>query len=383
MNTKAKTRLWLLQKNPPIFCEDGAQGFQSAFPPTGEDVLLQVLAYKRYLVAAKSGKEVLSGNAIAMATDDLVKWWIKTGIPTKSVYGIEKMIKKLSLDYDNLARSAKRNTATEQSKREKFLENLRRSFWVVDSLAEKQMAERVAGGTASARDSEDHLYLQSIKGFDRRGTLGSFDTKLAKRHERSEREKLSLAKRPSSSEEPLSKRRKVWEESCGEWRPEDLAEGVGNPSTGYTPVEENQQATDAVEFIPQEITASTKNARRPAKNDAIPREAYLICDKYRISNRGLTELAAVFMAAWTDFDTLNLSVKTTERRRRKIRMDESKKLINGQLRDMAKKFYVLHWDSKKLNSQQHCENDVERIAVVLTGKLFIPICASKLPTYSD
>ena len=383
MNTKAKTKLWLLEKNPPIFCEDGAQGFQCAFPPTGEDVLLQVIAYKRYLASAKAGKEVRSGSATAMATDDLVKWWLKTGIPTKSVYGIEKMIKKLSLDYENLARSVGRNSSTEQEKRDKFLEHLRRTFWVVDGLTEKQMAERVAGGTASARDSEDHLYLQSIKGFDRRGTLGSFDTKLAKRHERSEREKLSLAKRPSSSEDPLSKRRKVWEESCGEWRPEDLAEGVGNPSTGYIPVEENQQAIDSAEFISQENTASKKNVRRPAKNDAIPREAYLICDKYRISNRGLTELAAVFMAAWTDFDTLNLSVKITERRRRKIRIEESKKLITTQLRDMAKKFYVLHWDSKKLKSQKHCENDVERIAVVLTGKTFVKISASQFSIYSN
>ena len=94
--TKAKTRVWLLDKNPPIFCESGAQGFKCAYPPTGEDVLLQVLAYKRYLANAKSGKEVRSGTATAMATDDLEKWWLKTGIPTKSAYGIEKMIQKIS-----------------------------------------------------------------------------------------------------------------------------------------------------------------------------------------------------------------------------------------------------------------------------------------------
>ena len=79
------------------------------------------------------------------------------------------------------------------------------------------------------------------------------------------------------------------------------------------------------------------------------------------------------MAAWTDFDTLNLSVKTTERRRRKIRIEEAKNIINQQLKDMSETFYVLHWDSKKLKSQQHCDSDVERIAVVLTGKILITI----------
>ena len=117
-------------------------------------------------------------------------------------------------------------------------------YWIVDLRAEKQMAERVAGGTASARDSEDHLYLQSIKGCDRRGTLGSFDTKLAKRYERSARENLSLqTKRPSSSEEPLSKRRKEWDESCGEWQPGALTEEVEDPFMGDIPVEVNYQRT--------------------------------------------------------------------------------------------------------------------------------------------
>ena len=55
------------------------------------------------------------------------------------------------------------------------------------------------------------------------------------------------------------------------------------------------------------------------RSDAIPRDAFLIADKYSLSNRALIELAAAFMAAWTDFDTLNLSVKTTERRRRSVR----------------------------------------------------------------
>ena len=374
MDTKAKTKLWLLQKNPPIFNESGAQGFKCAFPPTGEDVLLQVLAYKRFLTTAKSGREVRGETATAMATEDLVKWWLKTGIPHKSAYGIEKMIVKLSSQYKNLVKSVGRTSSTEQGKRNKFLEDLRRTFWVVDGQVEEQMAQRVAGGTASARDSEDHLYLQGINGFDRRGTLGSFDTKLAKRYERSERERISLqTKRPSSSEEPLSKRRRTWDESREAWEPDGLVEELVNPLNGDIPVEVNCQASDSTEFNPEENISTRKYVRRPAKNDAIPREAFLICDKYRISNRGLTELAAVFMSAWTDFDTLNLSVKTTERRRRKIRIEEAKKIIDKQLQEMSEKFYVLHWDSKKLKAQQHCDKDVERIAVVLTGKVLFTI----------
>ena len=74
MNTKAKTKIGLLQKYPPIFYESGSQGFKCALPPTGEDVLLQVIAYKRYLATVKSGKEVRAETATAMETEDLEKW---------------------------------------------------------------------------------------------------------------------------------------------------------------------------------------------------------------------------------------------------------------------------------------------------------------------
>ena len=37
---------------------------------------------------------------------------------------------------------------------------------------------------------------------------------------------------------------------------------------------------------------------------------------------------------------------------------------------MAEKSYFLHWDSKKMKAMVHTEDDIERIAVVLTGNIY-------------
>ena len=95
MDTKAKTKIWLLDKSPPIFSISGAQGFNSALPPTGEDVLLQVQGYKKFLSQEKAAKEDRTVAAVRMVNDDLQGWWIKTGIAVKSSSGIGKMINKL------------------------------------------------------------------------------------------------------------------------------------------------------------------------------------------------------------------------------------------------------------------------------------------------
>ena len=101
------------------------------------------------------------------------------------------------------------------------------------------------------------------------------------------------------------------------------------------------------------------------KKDIIPDRVYLIADKYSISNRALMELGVAFID--DDVKNYNISVKTIERRRAKIRLQTANSIKIHQLGDINEKFYTLHWDSKKIKSMQHIVADEERIVVLLTG----------------
>ena len=42
--------------------------------------------------------------------------------------------------------------------------------------------------------------------------------------------------------------------------------------------------------------------------------------------------------------------------------------MNYQIGDQSQKFYILHWDAKNMKSLRHCDDGIERIAIVMTGK---------------
>ena len=67
---------------------------------------------------------------------------------------------------------------------------------------------------------------------------------------------------------------------------------------------------------------------RTRREYAIPDEAYIIADKYRISNRALTELAAVFLSKKyeSNIDSEILSTNTTRRRRSEVRTKKAKEI---------------------------------------------------------
>ena len=112
-------------------------------------------------------------------------------------------------------------------------------------------------------------------------------------------------------------------------------------------------------------TDNNRLRRGKSRRDGIPPEAFVIADKYGISNRALTELAAVFMK--DNLDEAILSVRTTGRRRKALRKENADNIKDRQIGIMSEKFYVLHRDAKKLKALMHTEEDKERIAVVLTG----------------
>ena len=120
MERKSKTRLWLIGKSPPIFHSEGPHGFTCVFPPTGEEVLLQIRAYLSYLDKL-SPRKTNPLHAIRLVRQDLEGWWIKTGITVMCPQGIEKKLHKLHGSYKKLKSLMKRQSKKENSIRKSFI----------------------------------------------------------------------------------------------------------------------------------------------------------------------------------------------------------------------------------------------------------------------
>ena len=103
----------------------------------------------------------------------------------------------------------------------------------------------------------------------------------------------------------------------------------------------------------------------------MPTNACLIADKYGISKRALTELAASFLKIDKNknLNQYNLSENTIWRRRNSTRLKKAEEILNSQIGGGdCDKQYVSHWDSKSMKSLSHVQKDVERVCIVLTGK---------------
>ena len=350
MERKSKTQLWLIDKNPPIFHSIGPHGFTSALPPTTEEVLLQIRGYQNYL-QKESRRQSKLQLAVQLVREDLERWWAKTGITVKKSRTIEGILLKLYKSYQKLKSTKKRNTPAEQKHREKFKSILLYSFWIVDPLIERILQEKSI--KKGSREEEDWKYLLSVKGKERIGKLGVKDHNLAKTRRRREYENSLLHVDAPSA--PAA----VGDES--EWVTEDEMDApVGEV---FEPLAQQTSETDSYD-IPLSNERSHRR-RKSRKEDLIPDEVYVIADKYNISNRALMELSVAFTDK--NLDDYNISVKTIERRRAKVRLQKASSIKSHQLGSCSEKFYTLHWDSKKIKSMQHTVADKERIAVLLTG----------------
>ena len=116
------------------------------------------------------------------------------------------------------------------------------------------------------------------------------------------------------------------------------------------------------------ISSLTKKRDRSTKIDGIPKQAYLIADKYGMSSRCQAEMAAAFHSSQgTPLNQLNLLDNTTRRRKANIRLTIATHILKNQLNKSNTTLYVLHWDGKLIKFLMHTGNDVERFAVLITG----------------
>ena len=115
------------------------------------------------------------------------------------------------------------------------------------------------------------------------------------------------------------------------------------------------------------ISPLTKKRDRNTKIDGIPKQAYLKENKHGMSSRCLTELATAFHSLQgTPLNQLNLSFNTT-RRKANTRLPIATHTLKNQLNESNTTLYALHWDGKLIKSVMHTGNDIERVAILLTG----------------
>ena len=116
METKSLTKLPFLLKSPPVFTTDGNQGFIGAFPPTGEDVILQYYGYHNYLQRA-TNRQSKNLDAILLVLGDIKSWWARTGITLLSHTCTKEKIIKVVNEYKYRKRYQEKFTDSEVKKR--------------------------------------------------------------------------------------------------------------------------------------------------------------------------------------------------------------------------------------------------------------------------
>ena len=153
----------------------------------------------------------------------------------------------------------------------------------------------------------------SVKGSKRTGKLGTKDKVLDKVCKRKNYE-ASLLQQGSAAPGEES----PW---VTEAEMEEAMEAGGSAGAGVPPpLQIAPEEGCSSDFIPDtEVSNKARYQRRcKQKIDIIPDSVYLIADKYGISNRALMELVVALIDG--DFKDYNISVKTIERRRAKVRL---------------------------------------------------------------
>ena len=186
--------MWLFEKCPPICNAPKIHRFTGPYPPTGEQVILQIHGYHKYLQES-SKYQTSTKDAFKYVVTYLQDWWVKTGIATKSWQAIEKMIIQDLDEYKLRKKYRGKITDAEINKRNYFSKKMKEAYWIFQPDVEKKLAEGAAKTKQDQCDKKDWLYLESIRGEICTGTSGSRDEKLAKRKKRTLLEKQNYEER--------------------------------------------------------------------------------------------------------------------------------------------------------------------------------------------
>ena len=271
-----------------------------------------------------------------LVAEDVERWWGPVGIELKTHNGIISMILSIEDRYIKLKKNINRKVETEINKREEFLKDLKNTLWVID----KKTEERLKNST-DPKCQEDWEYLESVRGPNPFGTIGGIDTqdkkKKKRKRTREEQAKRSINKKYSSSQ-------------C-------------NLQSTSSESEEEFDIHDT-EFESKIRTPKPKKIRKPKKMQVISPEVLRTADKYGTSNRELFEMVGASTSNIKSQEKV-LSVNSVRRKRLEYTQETSKKELSDVL-SKPSAYYIIHWDGKKFKALQHCKENQEKLAVLLT-----------------
>ena len=165
MSTRSKNELRLFDKCAPIFDSAENHDFAGAYPPTLMQAILQYHGYHQFL-QKNSGLQSSTAGAVNLVVQNVQKWWLKTGISTKTDPAICKMIDKKVSEYKLLKKSKYKTSKPAITRRSTFLSKLQETFWVVQPNVEKRLKDMHAASKLKnkddSKDLEDYLYLEGV-----------------------------------------------------------------------------------------------------------------------------------------------------------------------------------------------------------------------------
>ena len=201
-----------------------------------------------------------------MVVTGIQKWWLKVRIATNADKAILQIISKDVAEYKLRKMNRSKTTHAVENQRNIFLSKIRNTFWVVQLDYEAQLNQLQQQDKRDARYKEGWLYLEAVRGKNRKATLGSRDKKLVERRKRSfetqnsiETKQLALSKSTHLSFTATLSSGKSHSDNANEVL-------VGNSAATFS-------AKTDIETQGSSIFSLAKKRDRSTKTDGIPKQA--------------------------------------------------------------------------------------------------------------
>ena len=196
--------------------------------------------------------------------------------------------------------------------------------------------------SANIKNREDWLYLESVRGKNRKATLGCKDIHEQKKVER-KRTRIEREQRKAISSVNI----------C------PIEHDINMSSSS----EEEMDLHDPDIYYPLE-KKTPKKSKRTRKIQVITPDVCKIAVKNDNSNRSVMEMIGASTSHINPKDKI-LSVNTVRRKKLEFTMKASEKIFSNEL-SKPSTHYILHWDGKIFKATEHSKKNEERIAIVLT-----------------
>ena len=339
-STRAKTTMWLVGQ--PL------NKLQSTQLPTRREALQRMQAVRATCPRAGRSAAHVNSDIALTVSEEIVQVWNKAAIPTAPKWRVAKRLRKLGEEYGALKKSATRQSATEQRKRQIFVKTLDGLFDVSADSAEQLIRnDRLRSKEAKSCDvkflrdqkTKRNLYLDSEDVAYRRSVMA----KLIK--ENGSTKRRTTAKQTKEPQE--EDRRPDTSMSLSESEPDgadDTTEDEFRPRQKH---EETRRVS-----IPKRVMASSS--------------VCAMADRLKLSHTAVAGItSAVLQSGGNQLEEFSVSASTA-RRGRAVNRTKIATEVKAEFKRTKPKHVTVHWDGKMLENSRTGRRD-ERLAVLVSG----------------